>query len=72
MFSTASYDPETLDVLTSVFDEAWKDIQAMVGPRPLDPNGVRYALAQRILTAAAEGERDPRRLKLIAMGIISG
>ena len=71
MFPSASYDPETLDALTRVFDEAWVDIQAMVGPRPLDAEAVRSVLARRILAAAAEGERDPRRLKLIAMGVIS-
>ena len=70
MFASSSYDPETLDVLSRVFDEAWIDIQAMVGPRPLDPNGLRSALAKRIIAAAATGERDPRRLKLLAMEAI--
>ena len=70
MFPSSSYDPETLGVLSRVFEEAWIDIQAMVGPRPLDPNGLRSALAKRIIAAAATGERDPRRLKLIALGAI--
>ena len=71
MFPAASYDPDTLDALTRAFDEAWEDIQAMVGPRPLDAEAVRSVLARRILAAVADGERDPRRLKLIAMGIIA-
>ncbi len=66
----ASYGPETLAVLSRAFDEAWVDVQAMVGSRPLDANGLRLALAKRIMAAAAIGERDPRRLKLIAMGAI--
>jgi hypothetical protein len=36
-----------------------------------DPHGIRSGLAKRIMAAAAEGERDPKRLKLIAMGAIS-
>ena len=71
MFPAASYDPETLDVLHRVFDEVWEDVQGMIGARSLDPDAVRSVLARRILAAAAEGERDPRRLKLIAMGIIA-
>ncbi len=70
MFASTSYDPETLGVLSRVFDEAWIDVQAMVGPMPLDPNGLRSELAKRIIAAAATGERDPRRLKLIALGAI--
>jgi hypothetical protein len=70
MFATSSYDPETLAVLTRVFDEAWSDVRAMIGPGPLDPNGIRSALAKRILAGAAAGERDPGRLKLIAVGAI--
>ena len=68
--ASSSYDPETLDVLIHVFDEAWIDIQAMLGQRPLDPIGLRSQLAKRIMAAAATGERDPRRLKLIALGAV--
>ena len=71
MFPAASYDPDTLDALTRAFNEAWVDIQAMAGPRPLDAEPLRSVLARRILAAAADGERDPSRLKLIALGIIA-
>jgi hypothetical protein len=70
MFPATSYDPETLAMLSSAFEEAWNDVQAMIGPRPLDPNGLRSHLAKRVMAAAATGERDPRRLKLIAIGAI--
>ena len=66
----ASYGPETFAVLSRAFEEAWVDVQAMVGSRPVDANGLRSALAKRIMAAAAIGERDPRRLKLIAMGAL--
>ena len=69
MFPT-SYDPETLRVLTHALDEAWMDIKAMLGGKPLDPNGMRSPLATRIMAAANSGERDPKRLKLIALGAI--
>jgi hypothetical protein len=70
MFSSTSYDPETLGVLNRVFDEAWIDIRKLVGPTPVDADGLRLVLAKRIIAAAATGERDTRRLKLIAMGAI--
>ena len=45
-------------------------MQAMVGQRPLDPNGLRSHLAKRIMDAAATGERDPGRIKLLAIRAI--
>ena len=72
MFPSSSYDPETLNALTRAFDEAWIAVQGMVGRTPLDPNGLRSVLAKRIMAAAARGERDPKQLKLIAVGAIDG
>ena len=68
--ASTSYDPQTLDVLRCAFDEAWLDVQRMLGQRLLDPNCLRALLARRIIAAADTGERDPRRLKLLAMGAI--
>ena len=42
----------------------------MLGAKPLDANRMRNDLAKRIMAAANEGERDPKRLKLIALGAI--
>lgn len=66
----ASYDPETLRLLTGAFEDAWRATQEMLGKKPLDETGIRCHLAKRIMRAADSGERDPRRLKLIAMGAI--
>ena len=44
--------------------------KGLLGTKPLDPHDIRSGLAKRIMAAAAEGERDPKRLKLIAMGAI--
>jgi hypothetical protein len=70
MFPATSYDPETLCLLTSAFEEAWRATQEMLGKKPLDESGIRSYLAKRIMRAADTGERDPRRLKLIAIGAI--
>ena len=66
----ASYDPDTLHVLLRVFDEAWIDIRGMLGATPVDAATLRSALAKRIMAAADKGERDPKRLKLIALRAI--
>jgi hypothetical protein len=70
MFQGAAYDRETLRVLLRAYDEAWIDIQAMLGAAPFDAAAWRSELARRIMAAADKGERDPRRLKLIAMRAI--
>jgi hypothetical protein len=71
MFPVASYDPETLRLLTGAFEEAWRATQEMLGKKPLDESGIRAYLAKRIMKAADSGVRDPRRLKLIAIGAIA-
>jgi hypothetical protein len=70
MFPATSYDPETLRLLTRAFDDAWLSTQEMLGKNPLNETGIRTYLAKRIMRAADSGERDPRRLKLIALGAI--
>ena len=45
-------------------------IAAMLGAAPLDTAAWRSELAKRIMSAADKGERDPRRLKLIALRAI--
>lgn len=72
MFPATSYDPDTLSLLGRVFEEAWMDTKAMIGPRPLDPESIRSGLAKRIMEAAESGERDPKRLKLLALRAIDG
>lgn len=67
MISAASYDPETLDILHRAFDQAWADIQTLFGVRLLDSESLRLDIARRILAAASDGERDPERLKSIAV-----
>jgi len=46
------------------------DIQTMIGSKPLKASAFRSTLAKRIMAAAARGARDPKRLKLIALGAV--
>ena len=62
-----AFDPETLAILKVAFDEACLDL----GPGQRIPS-VRANLAQRILSRASQGERDPERLRAYAlMNVVS-
>jgi hypothetical protein len=56
------FDPDTVALLRTTLDHAWADL-------PSDPQAVisRSILAERILRAAARGERDPKRLRARAL-----
>jgi hypothetical protein len=56
-FHSTSFDPQTLVVLETAFDEAWLTLKA-VGNRTVRPD----ELARSVLRLAVEGERDPVRL----------
>jgi hypothetical protein len=63
---SGSFDPETLAVLETAFDEAWITLRTN-GSANIRPN----ELARRICHLAMEGERDPVRLHDWAlMGLI--
>ena len=72
-FSDASYDPDTLALLARAYDEAWHELQIMnfVGSGQ-DDAVIQKMLGIRIMAAAANGERDPDRLKLLALQAIDG
>jgi hypothetical protein len=69
-FSGAHFDPETLMLLRGVFDDAWAQVRAL--NIPTDTDEVRNLLAARIMLAAADGERDPLKLKAAALGTMHG
>jgi hypothetical protein len=58
----ASYDPETIKTLQLALDMAWDTLSPERRQRTS-----RVALAERILTLAARGERDLARLKAAAI-----
>ena len=56
-FHTNKFDPQTLVVLETAFDEAWLTLKA-IGNSSIKPD----ELARSMLRLALEGERDPVRL----------
>ena len=74
LFSTASYDSETLSVLNGAFDEAWREFQRAThsASEYRSMEVTRTMMALRIMTAANEGERDPDRLKEVAIRAVDG
>jgi hypothetical protein len=64
---STAFNSETIDLLESVLDSAWMSLSPNQQARTSKP-----LLAQRILNAAAQGERDPTRLHVRALiGIVS-
>jgi hypothetical protein len=60
---SGTFDPETLVILETAFDEAWITLKSS-GSSNIRPN----ELARRICHLAMEGERDPVRLHDRALG----
>ncbi len=56
-FQSSSFDPQTLVVLETAFDEAWLTLKA-IGNTTVRAD----ELARSVLRLATEGERDPVRL----------
>jgi hypothetical protein len=56
-FHNGSFDPKTLVVLETAFDEAWLTLKS-IGNTTVKPN----ELARYVLRLAMEGERDPIQL----------
>ena len=60
--TVASYDSETIAVMRAVLEDSWASL------RPdQQRTSLKTDLAQRILAAAANGERDPIRLRAEAL-----
>jgi hypothetical protein len=66
-FSNQSYNPETLAVMTQAFNAAWDALQANGVPASVTQEQAREQLAQRIIRAVNQGDRDPERLRLLAL-----
>lgn len=56
-FHNSTFDPQTLIVIETAFDEAWLTLKA-IGNSSIKPD----ELARAMLRLAMEGERDPVRL----------
>ena len=56
-FQCAAFDPDMTHIMGEAFDRACQDLR--IGGQP---DIVKEVIASRILDAARDGERDPRRL----------
>jgi hypothetical protein len=66
-FGNGAFDPQTLGVLETAFDEAWLTLKS-IGNKTVKPD----ELARAVLRLAMEGERDAVRLRDEALeGLLS-
>jgi hypothetical protein len=65
------YDPETLDLMTRALDAAWGEVELALASNSLDSTGLRSVMSIRIMLAVRHGERDPGRLKEMALEAIA-
>jgi hypothetical protein len=61
MIAFASFDPESLAILQAALDRAWDDL-----PSHRRTPETKERMAEAIMRSAAEGQRDPIRLRAIA------
>ena len=64
--SAGVYGPETVELLRSVLEDAWTSL------RPEQQREVsKTLLAERLMRAAARGERDPARLRVRTLFVVA-
>jgi hypothetical protein len=67
-FSSTSVEPHLQPVIERAFEAAWRELRLTPGTaRTPHDKSIRAELARRIKAAATKGERDPRRVKLMAL-----
>jgi hypothetical protein len=62
--SNASFDPETVNLLSDAFEQAWRKVQTSGNrlARPAYANMMREVMAKHIFNLAEHGERDESKL----------
>jgi hypothetical protein len=67
--SPEALDPETIQLLSGVLDDAWRVVKANLAAFRIDGNAgaVRETLAKQIVEFAKYGERDPQRLIALSL-----
>jgi hypothetical protein len=67
-FPSYSFDPETVALIGYVCDEAWEEAQFRLSlPRAGDTTKLRNLVVSRVMAAVIVGQKDPERLKAIAL-----
>ena len=73
MPTRSGFDPETLTLMGRALDEAWAEIEAKTWVRAEpEKSGIRRALALRIMAAVRAGQRNPERLRHVALHVVEG
>jgi hypothetical protein len=62
----------TRALIDGVTEATWNEALGRLGKAPSNPLPLWMILAARILRAVADGERDPGRLKLLALDGLNG
>jgi hypothetical protein len=57
-----AFQPDEIKLMRSVLDEA-----SIILPKAERTSAMKAKLASRILAAAAKGERDPNKLRIVAL-----
>ena len=71
-FSIADYDKATLSMVHGILDAAWSDFEQAGHTTNAHPLALRILMADRTLTEVKAGDRDPVRLKALALQTIVG
>ncbi|HEX9881092.1 MAG TPA: hypothetical protein VGA65_01150 [Hyphomicrobium sp.] len=64
--ASLGYDFETVLLMTRVIEEAWGEACALLAPSA-NLEAIHAAMVHRIMHAVNEGERDPARLRAVAL-----
>ena len=72
MTRASAYDPETARLLSEALDGALADLETSARLRLLsaDRMAIRKALTLRVMAAVQLGQRDPERLRALALEVV--
>ena len=63
-----SFDAETVAMMGRVCDEAWDEAQSRLSlPKAGDGSQLRSLVVSRVMAAVIVGQKDPERLRAIAL-----
>jgi hypothetical protein len=71
--SDRSFEPEMVAMMGRALDEAWAELESKAPLRAQpEMEGIKRALALRIMSAVRGGQRDPDRLRAVALHVVEG
>jgi hypothetical protein len=68
--SKPNFDPDTVSLMCRTCDEAWELLQSTTYIPVPDVRELRDDMAVRVIAAVSAGERDPVRLRAIALDAV--